>query len=290
MKKEKLELMLKVYYKEYLLTYYDIYSKRHELLLKRIQKKSMDKRRFPILESQIEKSKELMEILEEFKKDQKPNIIEEDHEWEKKVKTSLEALRKKHKGKILTDEEYINYQKDKIAIMRKDQVLRGAAGYFQIVSQAEIIDNPVMLFKEFFMRVFTRSRKLAPIRVKPVPVKIEKADKIKVNIHIVKGYNIPIRIDSPVQASIDERKLFAVTHNSIYRNIFNQDDRRQEIFRNNSFNMQNNIMNNSGPFSNNPHSNNESFSIGMNNSRGFGPMGMMGRNPNFNNQMINRNN
>jgi len=140
------------------------------------------------------------------------------------------------------------------------------------------------------MRVFTRSRKLAPIRVKPVPVKIEKADKIKVNIHIVKGYNIPIRIDSPVQANIDERKLFAVTHNSIYRNIFNQDDRRQEIFRNNSFNMQNNIMNNSGPFSNNPHSNNESFSIGMNNSRGFGPMGMMGRNPNFNNQMINPNN
>ena len=202
-----------------------------------------------------------MEILEEFKKDQKPNIIEEDHEWEKKVKSSLEALRKKHKGKILTDEEYINYQKDKIAIMRKDQVLRGAAGYFQIVSQAEIIDNPIMLFKEFFMRVFTRSRKLAPIRVKPVPVKIEKADKIKVNIHIVKGYNIPIRIDSPVQASIDERKLFAVTHNSIYRNIFNQDDRRQEIFRNNSFNMQNNIMNNSESFSNNPHSNNESFSI-----------------------------
>ena len=119
-----------------------------------------------------------------------------------------------------------------------------------------------MLFKEFFMRVFTRSRKLAPIRVKPSPINIEKADKIKVNIHIVKGYNIPIRINSPVQASIDERKLFAVTHNSIYRNIFNQDDRRQEIFRN-SFGMQNNILNNSGPFSNNLHSNNESFSIGM---------------------------
>jgi len=175
-------------------------------------------------------------------------------------------------------------------VMKKDQVLRGAAGYFQIVSQAEIIDNPVMLFKEFFIRVFTRSRKLAPIRVKPSPVNIEKADKIKVNIHIVKGYNIPIRINAPVQASIDERKLYAVTHNSIYRNIFNQDDRRQEIFRNNSFGMQNNILNNSGPFSNNLHSNNESFSIGMNNSRGFGPMGLQGANPNFNNQMINPNN
>ena len=289
MKKEKLELMLKVYYKEYLLTYYDIYSKRHELLLKRVSKKSMDKKKFPILESQIEKNKELMKILEDFKQEDKTQVLEEEHEWEKKVKSSLEALRRKNKGKILSDEEYLKYQKDKIAIMKKDQVLRGAAGYLQIVSQAEIINDPVMLFKEFFMRVFTRSRKLAPIRVKPTPVKIEKADKIKVNIHIVKGYNIPIRKDSPVQASIDERKLFAVTHNSIYRNIFNQDDRRQEVFRN-SFNMQNNIMNNSGPFSNNPHSNNESFSIGMNNSRGFGPMGMMGRNPNFNNQMINPNN
>jgi len=289
MKKEKLELMLKVYYKEYLLTYYDIYSKRHELLLKRISKKSMDKKRFPILESQIEKNKELMEILEEFKKEEKTFVLEEETQWEKKVKSSLEELKNKHKGRILTDEEYLKYQKDKIAAMKKDQILRGAAGYFQVVSQAEIIDNPIMLFKEFFMRVFTRSRKLAPIRVKPAPVNIEKENKLKVNIHIVKGYNIPIRIKTPIQADIDERKLFAVTHNSIYRNIFNQDDRRQEVFRN-SYNMQNNIMNNSGPFSNNPHSNNDSFSIGMNNSRGFGPMGMQGANPNFNNQMINPNN
>jgi len=110
------------------------------------------------------------------------------------------------------------------------------------------------------MRVFTRSRKLAPIRVKPAPVKIEKADKIKINVHIVKGYNIPIRVNSPPQANIDERKLYALTHNSIYKNIFNQDDRRQEIFRN-SFNMQNNIINNSAAFSNNPHSNNQSFSV-----------------------------
>ena len=82
MKKEKLELMLKVYYKEYLLTYYDIYSKRHELLLKRLSKRSMDKKKFPILESQIEKSKELMEILEEFKKEEKTYILEEETQKE----------------------------------------------------------------------------------------------------------------------------------------------------------------------------------------------------------------
>jgi len=52
MKKDKLELMLKFLYKEYLLTYYDVYSKRHELLLKRLTKKSIGKLKFPILESQ----------------------------------------------------------------------------------------------------------------------------------------------------------------------------------------------------------------------------------------------
>ena len=54
--------------------------------------------------------------------------------------------------------------------------------YFQIISEAEIIDDPIMLFKEFFMRVFTRSRKLAPVRVKPAPVKIEKTEKMSVFI------------------------------------------------------------------------------------------------------------
>ena len=103
MKKEKLELMLKVYYKEYLLTYYDIYSKRHELLLKRLSKKGMDKLRFPILESQIEKSKELMKIIEEIKTEEKTFIIDDEErtQWQKRVKKSLEELKKKHKGRIL---------------------------------------------------------------------------------------------------------------------------------------------------------------------------------------------
>ena len=39
MKKEKLELMLKFLYKEYMLNYYDVLSKRHYLLLKRLEKK-----------------------------------------------------------------------------------------------------------------------------------------------------------------------------------------------------------------------------------------------------------
>ena len=297
MKKGKLELMLKFLYKEYLLTYYDVYSKRHELLLKRLTRRTMGKRKFPILESQIEKNKELVQILEDYKKEERQILLNEDEEREKKIKASLEELRKKYKGKgkYLTDDEYLTYQKDKIAAMKKDHIVKGSLGYFQIISEAEIIDDPIMLFKEFFMRVFTRSRKLAPVRVKPAPVKIEKTEKIKINIHIVKGYNIPIRINSPPQAKIDERKLDAVTHNTVFRDVYNQDDRRQEILRN-SFNMGNNIMNNSNAFPNSIHSNNQSFSVGMNNSRGFvpngpigpmGSMGTMGVNPNFNNQMFN---
>ena len=285
MKKDKLELMLKFLYKEYLLTYYDVYSKRHELLLKRLTKKSMSKKKFPILESQIEKNKELVQILEDFKNEERQMLYNEDEEKEKKIKSALEELKTKNKGKVLTDDEYLAYQKDKIAAMKKDQIIKGSLGYVQVVSQAEIIDDPIMLFKEFFMRVFTRSRKLAPVRVKPTPVKIEKTEKIKINIHIVKGYNIPIRFGSQPQAVIDDQKLSAVSyqHKQVYRDIFNQNDRRQEILRN-SFNIGNNMMNNSNAFPNSGHSNNQSFSIGMNNSMGFGTMGV---NPNFNNQMFN---
>jgi hypothetical protein len=104
--------MLKFLYKEYLLTYFDVYSKRHELLLKRITKKSMEKKKFPILESQIEKNKELVDILaEDIKLQERRLLIDEEAEKEHKIKTTLEALKAKYKGKILTDDEYLTYQK-----------------------------------------------------------------------------------------------------------------------------------------------------------------------------------
>ena len=287
MKKEKLELMLKFLYKEYLLTYYDVYSKRHELLLKRLTKKSLERTKFPILESQIEKNKEIMKILEDLQKEEKEKKLSEEEENAKKVKSALDELNKNIKGKILTDEEYFAYQRKKIAAMKKDKIVKGTTSFPQVISEAEIIDDPIMLFKEFFMRVFTRSRKLAPIRVKPTPVKIEKTEKIKINIHIVKGYNIPVRKSAIPQAKIDDIKLSAVTTTAdVYRNIFNQNDRRQEILRN-SFNM-GSVLNNSAAFPNNPHSNNQSFSVAMNQS-GLGGsfMGTMGVNPNLNNQMFN---
>ena len=287
MKKEKLELMLKFLYKEYLLTYYDVYSKRHELLLKRLTKKSLERTKFPILESQIEKNKEMMKILEDLQKEEKEKKLSEEEENAKKVKSALDELNKNIKGKILSDEEYFAHQRKKIAAMKKDKIVKGTTSFPQVISEAEIIDDPIMLFKEFFMRVFTRSRKLAPIRVKPTPVKIEKTEKIKINIHIVKGYNIPVRKSAIPQAKIDDIKLSAVTTTAdVYRNIFNQNDRRQEILRN-SFNM-GSVLNNSAAFPNNPHSNNQSFSVAMNQS-GLGGsfMGTMGVNPNLNNQMFN---
>ena len=213
-------------------------------------------------------------------------LIDEEAENEHKIKTKLEALKAKYKGKILSDDEYLTYQKEKIEAMKKDQIVKGSLGYFQVISQAEIIDDPIMLFKEFFERVFTRSRKLAPIRVKQIPVNIEKMEKIKINVHIVKGYNIPIRANSLPQKQIDEKKLNYIGYNPTSNNF--------PQMLGNSLNQS---VNNSNPFHyNNNLSNNQSFSVGINGSMGmgmgmgYGPMGTMGANPNFNNQMFNPSN
>jgi len=45
----------------------------------------MGKKKFPILESQIEKNKELMQILEDFKNEEKQLLFDEDEEKEKKL-------------------------------------------------------------------------------------------------------------------------------------------------------------------------------------------------------------
>lgn len=144
-------------------------------------------------------------------------LIDEEAEREHKIKTTLEALKVKYKGKILTDKEYLPYQKEKIEAMKKDQIVKGTLGYFQVISQAKIIDDPRMLFKEFFERVYTRSRKLSPIRVKQVPVNIKKMEKIK----IIKGYNIPIRSNSLPQKKLDEKKPHYLGYNPLENNLAN---------------------------------------------------------------------
>ena len=283
MKKDKLELTLKFLYKEYLLTYYDVHSNRHYLLLKRLEKNSLNKLHFPILESQILKNKELSKILNDLRLSETKSILSIDDEKELKIREALDNLKKKYKGKILSEEEFLTYQKEKISAMKKDEIIKGTLGYFQVISEAEIYDNPILFFKEFFMRVFSRSRKLAPLRLKPAPVKVENLEKIKINIHVVKGYNIPLRLSAAPQAVIDNQKLLAVNANvSVLRDVFLADNQRLNQLRGNQ-NIQemagfNNIINNSGLFSGNI--NNNSINFDLSNSR-------RGNNPNFDNPMFN---
>ena len=55
----------------------------------------MDKKKFPILESQIEKNKELAQILEDYKNEEKQIHSYEDQEKEQKIKKALEELKKR---------------------------------------------------------------------------------------------------------------------------------------------------------------------------------------------------
>ena len=285
MKKDKLELTLKFLYKEYLLTYYDVHSNRHYLLLKRLEKRTLSKLKFPILESQILKNKELSRILHNLKLSETKSKLSIDDEKEKKIKEALENIKKKYKGRVLSEEEFLTFQKEKISAMKKDESIKRELVYYQVISEAEIYENPILFFKEFFMRVFSRSRKLAPLRLKPAPVKVENLEKIKINIHVVKGYNIPLRSTAIPQAIIDNQKLLAVNSNaSVLSDVFLANNKRLNQLKN-SQNIReiagfNNMINNSGAFTGNMPVNNHSISLDMSGSRG-------GNNPNFGNPFYN---
>ena len=205
MKKGRLELMLKFLYKEYLLNYYDVASIRHYLLLKRLEKKSLSSFTFPILEHEIERDPKAKEILDELKKEDRSKLSDEDI-YEQTTQENIERLQQEYSGRILTNEEYAEFLKKKVKIMRKDITHQNQYNYFQIISEAEIYDDPVLLIKEFFIRVFSRARKLAPLKIKPPPVKAENIKSFKINVHVVKGYNLPIRIDKIPTKIIDSKR------------------------------------------------------------------------------------
>ena len=287
MKKGRLQMMLKFMYKEYLLNYYDVHSTRHYLLLQRLKKESLSKFTFPILESQILKNEECKNLLNELRKEDNIKLIDED-ETNKMIKDALEKLRQQYSDKIiLTDDEYLQLQKEKIKIMKKDIVKTNSYNYSQIISEPEIYDNPALLIKEFFIRVFTIQRKLQIKRQVNPPVKVESLDKIKINIHIVKGYNIPIRISSAPSKDVDQKKIYLSKRQRFNNPIF-IDPRLQSY----------GSMNNSG-YVNNDYISNGSINLnasgiggGMPGFPGMGPYGMggfqpglSGRNPNVRDNM-----
>ena len=99
MKKGRLELMLKFLYKEYLLNFNDVLSTRHYLLLKRLEKKSLENVTFPILESQIEKDEKTQELSAKLRKEdsQERKFLTPEEEFERSVlPQSLWSLKEKY--------------------------------------------------------------------------------------------------------------------------------------------------------------------------------------------------
>ncbi len=286
MKKERLQLMLKFLYKEYMLNYYDVPSTRHFLLLKRLEKKSLVGFTFPILETQINKDEGVKELLKELKKEEKLGMIAEEDEYEIKIRKGLENLRQRYSGRILSDEEYLELQKEKIRVLKKDIIIQSSLGYTQIIDEYELPDEPFLIFKECIRRILSPKRKLAPLRVKPPPVKVEKTESMKINIHIVKGYNVPIRITAAPTQYIDHKKLESIgLRQNKMRDVFLADNQRINSL--NAMTMPNRpnafygSMNNSNAFNPNALSNNQSINMDMMRS------GTIGNNPNFANTMFN---
>lgn len=285
MKKGRLELMLKFLYKEYLLNFYDVLSTRHYLLLKRLEKKSLENETFPILESQIEKNEKIKLLLDQLKKeDQQVSLYgNENEEFEARMKQGLEKINKVSAKDLRTNKEFTDVIRQKIKVMKKDKTQIYQYNYFQIISEAELYDDPVLLLKEFFIRVFSRARKLAPLKIKPPPVKVEKTERIKINIHVVKGYNVPIRKEALPSNVIDHMKLESVGLKvSSIRNVLIHNSRGMSQIMNNP---EYGSRNNSAMFNPGTGTNNQSINLDVMNQ--INRSGTMGNNPNLANTMFN---
>lgn len=99
--------------------------------------------------------------------------------------------------------------RQKVNVLKKDITHQNTIGYLQVVSEVELVTDPVVYCKEFFIRVFSPARKLAPLRVRQPPVKLEKTERLKVNVHVVKGYNVPIRQSAFSTDQMEKMRLYS---------------------------------------------------------------------------------
>jgi hypothetical protein len=263
MKKAKTELLLKYLSKEYNLPFYDLRSLRQYLLAKRLEKFSLNKFKIPFLESEIQNNPDVKALLKDLE-NEKPV---DETEYEKKIKDQLEKLNNIYSERILTDDEYYEVLSKKIRTMKRDIVNRLQMSYFQIVSEYFNNSTWKLLIQDLCYTFLTPARKMAPKRKRITAVKVEKTSEINVNIHVVKGYNVPVRNES-IPASIREKiKGYAIgqaykSQLGLYQSGINNQLIKRELalsanlkggqgLSNNQFgNMGNmgNVFNNSGNF------------------------------------------
>ena len=107
------------------------------MLLNRLEKKSLSSFTFPLLEHEIERDPKAKEIIDELKKEDRSRLTDEDI-YEQTTQENIERLQQEYSGRILTNEEYAEFLKKKVKIMRKDITHQNQYNYFQIISDAEI--------------------------------------------------------------------------------------------------------------------------------------------------------
>jgi len=272
-KKLKTELLLRYLYKEYMLPYYDIESIRQLILQKRVEKSSLRNVKIPILEKQIEADEELQQIMQTFLKE-KENLSKE--ELEKKIKIQLELLNKNHSGMILSDDEFYAFVNEKIKTLRKDVVNKVQYSYFQIIHEFFYVTDCWKIFSNVLEDACEQNRRLRPKRKKKDDKVVEKCTSIKIHVHVVKGYNIPIRFNSKTNSYIEKRR------DELVKNVY-----RRAVGTRRRSGLNFNLRNLFGG-GNNSFNANRSASIGNFGPAGFGGGGFM--NPNANNNMYNMNN
>jgi hypothetical protein len=269
----KTELLLRFLYKEYMLPFFEFESLRQKILAKRIEKHSMKNIKIPLLEKQIENDEELQNLIKNILQEKEKTTQEE---IEKKIKLQLELLNKNYSGAILSDEQFYSFASEKIKTLKKDIVKKVQYSYFQIINEFYDDTDIFKFLKNITLDFCEQSRRLRPKRKKNNDKTVDKCSKIKISVHVVKGYNLPIRLsgytpsqiekyrDEQIEKIIGKVRKTQTNNNFGLKKLFSQ--------RNNS--NDNSLRN----------SYNNNFRMGMNN------MNPQGLNTNMNMNMMNPNN
>jgi hypothetical protein len=212
MKKKKTELLLKYLFREYLIPYSDTESLRHFLCRMRLERLSMKNKILPILEKLIDLDLPTKKLIDEIKTELKLKFHEQ---YEEMIKAELEKINSYYNGKILSDEEYKTMINQKIKALRRDIIVKMQLSYYQVISEYYYSMDVVKTLFSTLVQAFEPARRLKPQRARKIPQKVEKCDKLKVSLHIIKGYNIPVRFESIPKILKEQIKANAI--DQVYR-------------------------------------------------------------------------
>lgn len=223
MKKEKTELMLKYFLKEIELPFTDMDSSRHALLKGRSDRSSLRKLKVPLLEMDIRKNIELKRILDELKIELPE---ENEKEFKEKLNKELKNIENMYYGKELSEDQFKNIVAKKIRLLRRDEANKVHFSYDQVVDEYKQnfnLDCLKKFFGDLFSTAVLPARKLKPKKPKKKQDDKILTQEISINVHLIKGYNVPVRFDSLPQNMKDELKKTAI--DTMFKSGFKESER-----------------------------------------------------------------